>query len=94
MLIAVDMAPYAENEKVDYPDGTMGTLVWGEDAPEGESTREAFNNRHYEVDPEVAPVLAPNYEQNLGVLRWAAKNSKGEDRARYTDFLKSALSEI
>ncbi len=37
---------------------------------------------------------APNYEQNLGVLRWAAKNSKGEDRTRYTDFLKSALSEI
>ena len=37
---------------------------------------------------------APNYEQNLGVLRWAAKNSTGETRARYTDFLKAALSEI
>ncbi len=64
VLIAVDMAPYAENEDVDYPEGTMGTLIWGADAPTGESTREAFNNRHYEVDPEVAPVLAPNYEQN------------------------------
>ena len=37
---------------------------------------------------------APNYEQNLGVLRWAAKNSTGETRARYTDFLKAALLEI
>ena len=37
---------------------------------------------------------APNYEQNLGVLRWAAKNSKGKARAQYADFLKSLLSEI
>ena len=37
---------------------------------------------------------APNYEQNIGVLRWAIKNSDGEVRARYTDFLKSALAEI
>ncbi|MBO4830837.1 MAG: hypothetical protein J5569_00005, partial [Oscillospiraceae bacterium] len=43
VLIAVDIAPYAENEYVDYPEGTMGTLRWGEDAEEGESTREAFN---------------------------------------------------
>ena len=37
---------------------------------------------------------APNYEQNLGVLRWAARNSEGKTRARYTDFLKASLSEI
>ncbi|MBP3690723.1 MAG: hypothetical protein J6I74_05300, partial [Schwartzia sp.] len=37
---------------------------------------------------------SPNYEQNLGVLRWAARNSEGEERARYADFLKAALSEI
>ena len=37
---------------------------------------------------------APNYEQNIGVLRWAVRNSQGEARARYADFVKSALSEI
>ncbi|MBR1553256.1 MAG: hypothetical protein IJ631_04505 [Schwartzia sp.] len=37
---------------------------------------------------------APNYEKNLGVLRWAVKNSKGEARARYTECLKKALAEI
>ena len=37
---------------------------------------------------------APNYEKNLGVLRWAVKNSFGETRTRYADFLKNALSEI
>ncbi len=36
----------------------------------------------------------PNYEKNVGVLRWAIKNSEGETRAKYADFLKSALSEI
>ncbi|MBR1885647.1 MAG: hypothetical protein IJ812_04490 [Schwartzia sp.] len=35
---------------------------------------------------------APNYDQNLGVLRWAAKNSNGENRARYMEFLKTALA--
>ena len=37
---------------------------------------------------------APNYEKNLGVLRWAIKNSSGEKREKYADFLKAALSEI
>ena len=37
---------------------------------------------------------APNYEKNLGVLRWAIKNSDGELRAKYTDFLKATLSDI
>lgn len=37
---------------------------------------------------------APNYEKNLGVLRWAVKNSTGETRTRYAEFLKSALAEI
>ena len=36
----------------------------------------------------------PNYEKNVSVLRWAVKNSKGEAKARYADFLKSALSNI
>ena len=62
VLIAVDMAPYAENGDVSYPEDSMGILVWGEDAPEGENTREAFQNRHYEVSPDVVPVPAPEYE--------------------------------
>ena len=33
VLIAVDMAPYAQNEAVSYPEGTLGTLQWGPDAP-------------------------------------------------------------
>ena len=37
---------------------------------------------------------SPNYEQNLGVLRWATRNSEGEERARYADFLKTALADI
>lgn len=40
MYTAVDMAPYAENGDVSYPEDSMGILVWGEDAPEGENTRE------------------------------------------------------
>ena len=37
---------------------------------------------------------SPNYEQNIGVLRWAIKNSQGEQRMRYADFVKSTLSDI
>ena len=37
---------------------------------------------------------APNYEKNVAVLRWAVKNSKGETKARYADFLKNALSNM
>ena len=37
---------------------------------------------------------APNYEQNIGVLRWAIKNSAGETRAKYAEFVKSTLSDI
>ena len=36
----------------------------------------------------------PNYEKNLGVLRWAVKNSEGVSRARYAECLKNALAEI
>ena len=62
VLIAVDMAPYAENENVDYPEGTMGTLVWGPDAPTGDSTRPAFAGFSYEAPPVAAPVAAPKYK--------------------------------
>ncbi len=61
VLIAVDLAPYAVNEAVSYPTGTMGTLVWGDDAPSGTSTRPAFRNHVYEVSPDVTPVPAPVY---------------------------------
>ena len=37
---------------------------------------------------------APNYEKNLGVLRWAIKNSSGEARVKYADFLKTTLSDM
>lgn len=37
---------------------------------------------------------APNYEQNLGVLRWAARNSESVKKARYTEFLKNVLSNM
>ena len=64
VLIAVDMGPYEENENVDYPEGTMGNLVWGADAPIGVSTRAAFNNRKY--DPvNTTPVKAPDYETEV-----------------------------
>lgn len=43
VLIAVDMGKYAENEDVDYPEGTMGKLTWGADAPRGTGTRPAFD---------------------------------------------------
>ena len=33
VLIAVDMAPYAENDEVSYPEGTLGTLQWGPGDP-------------------------------------------------------------
>ena len=39
VLIAVDMGPYAENDEAFYPEGTLGTLQWGTDAPTGVSTR-------------------------------------------------------
>ena len=61
VLIAVDMGPYAENDAVAYPEGTMGSLVWGDDAPEGTSTRPAFSPRAYTVPEEVAPLPLPDY---------------------------------
>ena len=36
----------------------------------------------------------PNYDKNVAVLQWAVRNSKGEKKARYADFLKNALSNI
>ena len=62
VLIAVDMAPYAENEEVSYPEGTMGTLVWGEDAPTGVSTRPDFSNHGYEASQEAVLPRAPDYD--------------------------------
>ena len=60
VLIAVDMAPYGENGDVDYPEGTMGTLVWGADAPRGESSRPAFALRSTERSADALPP-APDY---------------------------------
>ena len=36
----------------------------------------------------------PNYDKNVAVLHWAVKNSKGEAKARYANFLKSMLSNM
>lgn len=36
---------------------------------------------------------SPNYEKNLSVIRWAMKNSIGEDRSRYAEYLKSKVSD-
>lgn len=47
VLIAVDMDRFQVNENADYPEGTMGTLVWGEDALTGAGTRPAFAPRAY-----------------------------------------------
>lgn len=62
VLVAVDMARYRVNDAVSYPEGTMGTLVWGEDAPEGESTRPEFNNRAYTVPENITPPAAQDYD--------------------------------
>ena len=61
VLIAVDMAQYAENEDVYYPEGNMGTLVWGEDAPTGEGTRAAFEPKAWTPQEAVSPEPAPDY---------------------------------
>ena len=61
VLIAVDMGPYAENEDVSYPEGTLGTLVWGPDAPTGENTRADFDPHPYTVPADVTPPQAPDY---------------------------------
>ncbi len=61
VLIAVDMGPYAENEDADYPEGTLGTLQWGEGAPTGESTRDAFRPRAFAVPDDVTLPPAPDY---------------------------------
>ena len=42
VLIAVDMGPFRVNEETGYPEGTMGTLIWGEGALTGTNTRPAF----------------------------------------------------
>ncbi len=62
LLVAVDMGAYAENEDVSYPEGTMGTLVWGADAPEGESTVPAFAPKAFTVPEDIAAPVAPAYE--------------------------------
>lgn len=36
----------------------------------------------------------PNYDKNVAVLQWAVRNSKGEKKTRYAEFLKNALSNI
>ena len=61
VLIAVDMGPYAENDEVSYPEGTLGTLQWGPDAPTGESTRDAFRPRAFAVPDDVTLPRAPDY---------------------------------
>ena len=60
VLIAVDMGSFAENEDAVYPDSTLGTLVWGKDAPAGESTRAAFKPRAYAVPEDVTLPPAPD----------------------------------
>ncbi|MCR5684495.1 MAG: leucine-rich repeat protein [Lachnospiraceae bacterium] len=62
VLIAVDMGKYAENENVSYPEGTMGTLIWGDDAPAGTSTRVIPDIKTYIVPDGIMPVPAPEYE--------------------------------
>jgi len=62
VLIAVDMASYEENGDVKYNEGTFGKIVWGDDAPEGESTRPAFNNKKYKVPDDVVALKAEDYE--------------------------------
>ena len=62
VLIAVDMAPYAENEAVSYPEGTLGTLQWGEGAPTGVSSRPAFNAHPYTVPEDITVPRAPDYD--------------------------------
>ncbi len=62
VLIAVDMAPYAENDEVSYPEDTMGTLQWGEGAPTGKSTRPDFSPHAYKVSDDVVPPATPAYE--------------------------------
>ena len=62
VLIAVDMGPYAENDEAGYPEGTLGTLQWGPDAPTGVSTRPEFNAHAYTVSPDVTPPRTPDYD--------------------------------
>ena len=61
VLIAVDMGPYAENDEAGYPEGTLGTLQWGEGAPTGVSTRPAFRPRAFAVPDDVTLPRAPDY---------------------------------
>ena len=60
VLIAVDMGPFRVNEEAGYPEGTMGTLVWGDGAATGTSTRPAFAPRTY--TPTLGVVPAGEYE--------------------------------
>ena len=60
VLIAVDMGPFRVNEDAVYPEGTMGTLVWGDGAATGTSTRPAFAPRTY--TPTLGVVPAGEYE--------------------------------
>lgn len=65
VLIAVDMEQYGENEDVLYATDTMGKLVWGEDAPDGTSSRPTFNNKPYAVPEELKLKEAPDYEPEV-----------------------------
>ena len=60
VLIAVDLGQFCVNEDVSYPEGTMGTLIWGEDALTGTSTRPAFESRAY--TPTLGVIPAEEYE--------------------------------
>ena len=62
VLIAVDMSPYAENDDAVCREGTMGTLIWGDDAPEGVSTRPDFSFSTYTVPEDIVLPVAPEYE--------------------------------
>ncbi len=48
------------------------------------------------VDGELPPPTpdAPNYDKNIGVLHWVIKNSTGEERAKYSEYLKNVLSNV
>ncbi len=62
VLIAVDMASYEENEDVKINSGSFGKIIWGDDAPEGISTRPEFNNRKYKVPDSVVALKNDDYE--------------------------------
>ena len=62
VLIAVDMGEFRQNDEVSYPEGTMGTLVWGDAAKEGESTRPAFTPSLRGKSADALTATPPEYE--------------------------------